>query len=38
VLAELEELEKMFADVPEVAFVGVHSAKFKTEEALYMLR
>ena len=28
----------MFKDIPEVAFVGVHSAKFDNEEALFMLR
>ena len=38
VLAELEELEHKFKDFPEVAFIGVHSAKFDQEEALYMLR
>ena len=38
VLAELENLEKKFHKFPEVAFIGVHSAKFDSEEALYMLR
>ena len=38
VLAELEELETKFKDFPEVAFIGVHSAKFDKEEALHMLR
>jgi thiol-disulfide isomerase/thioredoxin len=38
VLAELENLEKQFENFPEVAFIGVHSAKFDQEEALYMLR
>ena len=38
VLAELENLEKKFHNFPEVAFIGVHSAKFDSEEALYMLR
>jgi len=27
-LAELEELEAKFQEFPEVAFIGVHSAKF----------
>ena len=38
VLAELEELEEKFKDFPEVAFIGVHSAKFDKEEATHMLR
>jgi len=38
VLAELEELEAKFQDFPEVAFIGVHSAKFDSEEAVHMLR
>lgn len=38
VLAELEKLEETFKDVPEVAFIGVHSAKFEREEELYMLK
>ena len=38
VIAELEKLEQTFKDVPEVAFIGCHSAKFDREEALYMLR
>ena len=38
VLAELEELEAKFKDFPEVAFIGVHSAKFDKEEAAHMLR
>jgi len=28
VLAEMDRLEKKFADIPEVTFVGAHSAKF----------
>ena len=38
VLAELEELEAKFQEFPEVAFIGVHSAKFDQEEAVHMLR
>ena len=38
VLAELEELELKFKDFPEVAFIGVHSAKFDKEEAAHILR
>jgi len=38
VIAELERLEHTFAHIPEVAFIGCHSAKFDQEEALYMLR
>lgn len=38
VIAELEKLEQTFKDIPEVAFIGCHSAKFDREEALYMLR
>jgi thiol-disulfide isomerase/thioredoxin len=38
VIAELEKLEHTFREVPEVAFIGCHSAKFDREEALYMLR
>lgn len=38
VLAELEELEAKFKDFPEIAFIGVHSAKFDREEALQVLR
>lgn len=38
VIAELENLEHKFRDFPEVAFIGVHSAKFDNEEALFMLR
>mmetsp|Transcript_4486 Transcript_4486/g.5554 ORF Transcript_4486/g.5554 Transcript_4486/m.5554 type:complete len:100 (+) Transcript_4486:202-501(+) len=38
VLAEMEHLEELFADVPEVAFVGCHSAKFENEKDLHMLR
>jgi len=34
----LENLEHKFRDFPEVAFIGVHSAKFDNEEALFMLR
>ena len=37
-LAELEELEAKFKDFPEVAFIGVHSAKFDKEEAAHILR
>lgn len=37
-IAELERLEHTFRDIPEVAFIGCHSAKFDQEEALYMLR
>ena len=37
-MAELEELEDKFKEFPEVAFIGVHSAKFDKEEALHMLR
>jgi len=38
VLAEMNNLEELFADVPEVAFVGCHSAKFENEKDLHMLR
>lgn len=38
VLAEMDRLEEMFADIPEVAFVGCHSAKFENEKDLHMLR
>jgi len=38
VLAELERLEETFKNIPEVAFIGVHSAKFDREEELYMLK
>ena len=37
-LAELEELEQKFEKFPEIAFIGVHSAKFDQEEAVHMLR
>lgn len=38
VIAELKNLEHKFRDFPEVAFIGIHSAKFDNEEALFMLR
>jgi len=38
VLAEMDSLEKTFESIPEVVFIGCHSAKFKTEKDLYMLR
>jgi len=38
VLAEMDRLEKQFADIPEVTFVGCHSAKFESEKDLHMLR
>jgi thiol-disulfide isomerase/thioredoxin len=38
VLAEMEYLEEKFKDFPEVVFVGCHSAKFKNEKDLFMLR
>lgn len=38
VLAEMDRLEKLFSDLPEVAFVGCHSAKFENEKDLHMLR
>lgn len=38
VLAEMEHLEKTFADRKEVVFVGCHSAKFENEKDLYMLK
>lgn len=38
VLAEMDRLEELFADLPEVAFVGCHSAKFENEKDLHMLR
>ena len=37
VLAEMERLEHLFADLPEVAFIGCHSAKFENEKDLHML-
>ena len=38
VLAEMDRLEELFGDLPEVAFVGCHSAKFENEKDLHMLR
>ena len=38
VLAEMDRLEKKFKDIPEVAFLGCHSAKFESEKQLHMLR
>ena len=38
VLAEMDRLEQLFSDLPEVAFVGCHSAKFENEKDLHMLR
>ena len=38
VLAQMDRLEKLFADLPEIAFVGCHSAKFENERDLHMLR
>ena len=38
VLAEMDELETTFKDLPEVAFLGCHSAKFQNEKDLHMLR
>ena len=37
-LAEIERLKHLYADFPEVAFIGSHSAKFKTEKNLSILR
>ena len=34
----MDHLEELFADLPEVAFVGCHSAKFENEKDLHMLR
>jgi len=38
VLAEMDRLEKKFKDIPEVAFLGCHSAKFENEKQEHMLR
>lgn len=38
VLAEMDRLEKKFKEIPEVAFLGCHSAKFENEKQLHMLR
>ena len=38
VLAEMDRLEQLFSELPEVAFVGCHSAKFENEKDLHMLR
>ena len=38
VLAEMDRLEELYSDFPEVAFVGCHSAKFQNEKDLHMLR
>ena len=38
VLAEMDRLEERFKDIPEVAFLGCHSAKFQNEKDLHMLR
>lgn len=38
VLAEMDRLEQLFEGMPEVAFVGCHSAKFENEKDLHMLR
>ena len=38
VLAEMDRLEQLYSDLPEVAFVGCHSAKFENEKDLHMLR
>ena len=34
----MDRLEQLFGDLPEVAFVGCHSAKFESEKDLHMLR
>ena len=34
----MDRLEKLFSGMPEVAFVGCHSAKFENEKDLHMLR
>ena len=36
-LAELARLEKLFSEIPEVVFLGCHSAKFSAETSLSML-
>ena len=38
VLAEMDRLEQLYSGLPEVAFVGCHSAKFENEKDLHMLR
>lgn len=38
VLAEMDRLEQRFSDIPEVAFLGCHSAKFQNEKDLQLLR
>ena len=38
VLAELERLEETFKKIPEVAFIGVNSAKSDREDELFMLK
>lgn len=34
----MDRLEQLYSDLPEVAFVGCHSAKFENEKDLHMLR
>ena len=34
----MDRLEELFGSLPEVAFVGCHSAKFENEKDLHMLR
>lgn len=38
VLEELDYLEKLFADRKDIVFIGCHSAKFKNEKDLSMLK
>jgi thiol-disulfide isomerase/thioredoxin len=38
VLAEMDYLEKKFANFDEVAFIGCHSAKFENEKDTQLLR